>query len=263
MKRIIIIAAFAAILTTGCSNRAEGGNTGNTLTEITGTSGKRVKRQIQTAYFTNLTVATSANVIFTQSDGGKPEITVVGREEAIRNLNFKNKGSKLIIEDKRGKNGTYVWDSQIEIRVKAPDITCIRVLSSGDFKCNGQIDTDNIEISTTSSGDIDIKSLICNNVSIKTTGSGDVDIDRITTIGAEITTTGSGDVEVDNLTARGNTHIGTTGSGDVEIGFNKSGNVDCRITGSGDIKLKGSVRLLRKKVTGSGDLEINKLRIAR
>lgn len=261
MKILITLAACAAIVMSGCQTNV--GNDKNTEFSMSGISDKKVKKELEVEYFTELYITGAPDIIFNQTSGGKPRVCIEGSKSYVERVYAQNRGKALIIglKDSRGINIRNNGDAKIYLY--APDLTELNITGSGDFKATHGIDTDNLKINVTGSGDMELASLICDDTDIRITGSGDMDVKNATCNNADIRVTGSGDVKFDKLTARQSAKIVTTGSGDVDIRFENSGDVVCRATGCSDITLKGNVKSMDKKCSGTGDVHTRGLRVGK
>ena len=74
--------------------------------------------------------------------------------------------------------------------------------------------------------------------------------------------TGSGDIELDEAEAV-NSMAQVTGSGDIKVHFNNSDTATATITGSGDITFTGTLSQLSKQVSGSGEIDTDKLTVTK
>ena len=221
-KKIII--SFIALLTL-CSCAIERDNK---------RTGKETTMAVNVKDFTELEIAGSFNVYFTQ--GNTTSVKVKGYEKYLKNVKITSDGKTLSIGiHKSWKNLSYFYDD-IEVYVTSPNIRGISIAGSGEFTSNNKIDTDRMFISVAGSGEVDIKDIICDKIQGEIAGSGDINIKRITTANAELSVAGSGDIDIENAVID---------------------NVACEIAGSGDIELKGNIKHHTQEVAGSGSVNIN------
>ncbi|MDD5784653.1 MAG: DUF2807 domain-containing protein, partial [Prevotella sp.] len=107
------------------------------------------------------------------------------------------------------------------------------------------------------SGDLSIDGhLLCDNVKMTVTGSGDLEVKNLEALTNDVTLVGSGDMEV-RQSKVGSTRVRLTGSGDIKIDCRDCGSVDSNLTGSGDISITGTVRNVNKSKAGSGDYHLD------
>ena len=212
------------------------------VAEMNVNGGKKASRQMNVAYFSKIDIKGGANVVFRQTNGGKPKVTVAGYKADVDMVSVKSDGRTLTITQADNRSGWHVFGSgkEVTVYVSAPDLTAVNIFGSGDFRADGKVDTDNLLVVVKGSGDVDMRNVICDN--------------------ADIQISGSGDVEIKNLVAQRHAGIKVYGSGDVDIKFTRSGYVTCGVYGSGDVELKGYVKGSKKNVKGSGEIETDGLK---
>lgn len=138
-----------------------------------------------------------------------------------------------------------------EIRLDSLDTDRLnfRGSGSGDIRFGELIVQDDIEMTSTGSGDIDADYLECENLSLHLTGSGDFSAQLDTEI-FTARTTGSGMIIASGSCFRAD--FNTTGSGGVSAEDLDAEEAYIRITGSGDTTLKDGAHLKEIRMTGSG-----------
>ena len=221
-KKIII--TFIALLTL-CSCGIERDNK---------RTGKETTMAVNVKDFTELEIAGSFNVYFTQ--GNTTSVKIRGHEKALKNVNIVSDGKTLTIGTKKSWKFLSFYDSDIDVYVTSPNLRSVSIAGSGEFKSGTKIDTDRMYISVAGNGEVDIQDIICDNLKGEIAGSGEIDIKRITTPNAELSIAGSGDIDIENAVID---------------------NVACEIAGSGNIELKGNIRHHTQEIAGSGSVNIN------
>ena len=241
MNRICNIAvAMAAIIS--CGTGMACADTGVEAAAANVAAAKKTSRQVSVKYFSRIEIKGSTDVVFRQTGGGRPLVTVVGNREDVERVKVSSDGKTLYVSEASSHGGWHFFSGgdEVKVYVSAPDLTAVSITGSADFDAEGKVDTDNLSVFVKGSGDVEMKNVICDNASVQVFGSGDV--------------------EIKNLVAQRKADINLKGSGDVKIGFTKSGHVSCAIYGSGDVELKGRVKSLKKLVRGSGDIDTEKLK---
>ena len=239
MNRMMIMALCLVLTSVSCTTAVGENKTGEFVTSVKG--GKKIKKNVAVAEFTKIELRGGVDVVFRQTNGGKPVVTVVGRKQDVGHVRISSDGRTLVVTDKLQQGWQFFNDDDdLKVYVSAPDLTGVSVIGSGDFDVAGKLDTDNLMVAVKGSGDVDMKNVICDNVIVKVYGSGDVDID--------------------NLVAQCKADVSVQGSGDVEIGFTRTGLVRCSVYGSGDVKLKGHVKDFRHEIKGSGEIDASNLK---
>ena len=164
-------------------------------------------------------------------------VVVKAPKRVINKVETRVEAGKLIVNMRgEGKflNLGVASSDDVKVYVSSPDLISVELKGSGDFDGKGHIDTDNLKLTLTGSGDMAFDDIICDGIDVSVKGSGDVDVKKVKTLKADI-----------NL----------IGSGDVKMTFADSGTVTSKLVGSGDIKLRGTVKEHHSQVRGSGDIE--------
>ena len=215
-----------------------------------------VVRKVNLKNFEKISLAGPYDVIYTQ--GNDYSIQVVGSERNVKLVSLEVNHGTLTIRPKRNITSSFHLGllkktDNVVIKVTSPDLIAATVTGSGSFKAPRQVDTDNLVLTLTGSGDMQFNDVICDNYSAKLTGSGDVDIKKIVAQTAVITVLGSGDLEVNQYHVK-KTKASLRGSGDLDLDCHDCSVVDVELTGSGDISLEGSVQSVVKNARGSGKI---------
>lgn len=248
---------------------------------------KKVTKDVPVGYFCKVESSGSADIVFVQ--GKKNSVRIVGTKRLVDNLDVRVKGETLSVTSKGNNrmrfNGN-LFSSNVEynitVYVSSPDLTDITLKGSGDFKMNGNLDTDALKIAVMGSGEVEMQKVVCDNAvlelngsgdlkaksldchsaTLSVRGSGDMDIDRLKAQTSEINLRGSGDIET-YLDRVASTSASIVGSGDIDLHFNNCGSAICEVRGSGSMELKGTLRSLNQKSTGTGDIDTHKLVVGR
>ena len=175
--------------------------------------------------FERIEVRGDVDVYFTQGSSASVRFND-GRPSDVR---LECDGRTLVLSN-RGSS------SSVDVYIMSPRLTGVTVDGSGDFKCDGEISTGSIDITTLSTGDVNLKNLDCEECHATVTGEGDIDADRFTADRLIAKTSGPGDINLEN----------------VRIDY-----ADCTVESSGDIDLDGYVGRCDRHVTGSGTVDIN------
>jgi hypothetical protein len=153
----------------------------------------------------------------------------------------------------RTKKNTYLKTKKgIHVYVPFDDISEVSLTGSGDIDTKDAIQSDNLVIKVTGSGDVALE-VAANTVDATVTGSGDIVVSGRTT-NLEVKVTGSGDFDGDGLRSE-NTDATVSGSGDATVYASKY--LKARVNGSGDIQYDGNPEKRDTKVSGSGNIRSN------
>ncbi len=191
-------------------------------------SGNVVKQEREAAYFNAVKVSTAIDLILTQ--GNSESITV----EADDNLH-----EYIITEIKNGKLHIYtkanIRDArEMNVYVTMKDIEEISATSAGDVVGKSVIKSDELYLSTSSAGDIDLevnaRKLTCN-----ISSAGDMTLTG-TTDELEASLSSAGDLNAYDLTSR-TARISASSSGDATITVTEK--LWARASSAGNISFKG------------------------
>lgn len=164
-------------------------------------------------------------------------VVVKAPKKVLNKVETRVEGGKLIVNMRgHGKlfNMGVASGDDVTVYVSSPDLIGVELNGSGDFDGKGHIDTDNLNVTLSGSGDIEFDDIICDRINVSVKGSGDVEVKNVKTLKA--------DIEL-------------VGSGDVKMTFTDSGTVNTQLIGSGDIKLRGKVKEHKSQKRGSGTIE--------
>ena len=214
--------------------------------------------------FEKIEISGSPNVYYTQADSFSVKVRC--SEDGQENILTDVSDGTLFIRN-RGKMGVLnivIHDEdQAGIYVTSPDLVSVRLNGSGDFSSEQRVDTDMMEIVLRGSGDIAFKNLLCDACHVNLIGSGNIDIKRLEAKETDVNLIGSGDINLGQWRVL-STRLGLKGSGDISVSFHEGCQaVDSELRGSGDIKLSGVVSRLSQQKSGSGDVNVDQLRIVK
>lgn len=215
--------------------------------------------------FERISIPDHVKVVFTQ--GNRFSVRAVGGQKEVNYLKIGVKNGELVIRyqpDINKKTRTLIINlkdkKQPTVYVQSPDLIGLVMSGTGNFKCKGKLNTDVLTISMRGTGDIDFEDVICDKVDVQMLGCGDIDLNKVVTRKAVLKLTGTGDIDA-HLVNCDETEVKLTGTGDVDVKFNNGGKVNAQLGGTGDIKLEGQIRTLHQHQAGTGDINIDKLRI--
>lgn len=180
-------------------------------------------------------------------EGKEGQISIQGDSNIVEYIVTEVRNNQLVVKVKDGFN---IRPSKtIVITIPYETLDNVSLAGSGDVKNTGMLKTEDLVVSLSGSGDIDL------NVSAQTiestvTGSGNIDL-KGTTTSLKVKITGSGDFDGENLKSN-NVNAEVTGSGGANVVCN--GELKARVTGSGDIRYSGNPTIKDTKVTGSGSI---------
>lgn len=226
---------------------------------------KCIDKDVNVGVFEKVVLKGSDKIIYTQGD--KASVKIHGLKEQVDAVIINQDGKTLEVSRKSSVNNGLGWkslfrafsntrkDEELVIYVTSPDLTCVKLTGSGDFIVKGQVDTDNLDIYLTGSGDIDFDDIICDNMIVSLVGSGDIEIDKVECVTSKIKLQGSGDVKVKQHNVR-KTILDLYGSGDIDLHCSRCDEINANLSGSGDITISGEYKNVNRNKRGSGDINV-------
>jgi hypothetical protein len=136
----------------------------------------------------------------------------------------------------------------VSIAISSPTISGISVFSSGNFSSGQAIESDDLNLLQSGSGDISLASYTGQSLEAKISSSGDIVINGGSVSSDDLTVSGSGDMLLSNLVSEDAT-LKISASGDIKVNVTKTLNI--KISGSGDVYYSGTPAV-SSKITGSG-----------
>lgn len=220
-------------------------------------NGPRVSSVRTVKPFDRIVIEAGCDVHYVQGD--RPEVKIVGPEQTVKGIVTRCAGSVLTLQQTaRWRFFSMGNEAKVEVWVTSPDLTAVALKGSGGFSAAGGIDTDTLTVSLSGSGDIRLKSVICDVMNVSLRGSGDIGIGALQCAASDFRLYGSGDVSV-RQSGVSMTSVLLKGSGDVEVDCRDCGRAVCRLLGSGDITLKGSLQHVDRDVKGSGEIDTDEV----
>ncbi|MBM6992187.1 MAG: DUF2807 domain-containing protein [Prevotella sp.] len=203
--------------------------------------GPQVTSVRHTKPFDRIDISSACDVKFTQGDTFG--VKIVGEKDAVEKIKTQFSGNTLTITtDDHLSFDIFANPSSPVIYVTSPDLVDVKLKGVGDFDVEGNLDTDTLNVFIKGVGDVNLNNVICDEF-----------------FG---TLVGTGDVNVQSLTAQ-RAVIKLKGTGDIDVNFLNSGDAECTLKGTGDITLSGTLRSLKKDLHGTGDIDLDDLKIMR
>ena len=139
---------------------------------------------------------------------------------------------------------------KIKIYITAKEIDGLSVAGSGEIKGESVIKADQLKLSVSGSGDMDLE-IDSEDLYISISGSGDLELKGKAGV-VETHISGSGDIDAEDLEADTlDAHI--SGSGECSMTVNKK--IEASISGSGTIYYKGNPDHVNLNASGSGKIK--------
>ncbi len=211
-------------------------------------NGNITNKEIAISNYTEIEAGGIAEIIYEQQTTKEPYLQVNVDDNILPLLDIRVENNKLIIGTKDNNN---IQPSRFKIYTNSNNIEKIRLAGAGEVHLKGEVNSKNMKISLSGSGDIVADSLYCERFDMSVTGSGTAKLTGASNE-SEFNVTGSGEIKGYNFSVQDlNSKI--TGSGDVQITVGKS--LKASVTGSGDLHYRGNPENVDTKISGSGDIK--------
>lgn len=201
--------------------------------------------------FSSISLRISGTVFLEQ--GSRQSLRIEAKSSALEEIITEVKDRTLSI---RFKNSNYFRNSfnpgKVNIYITVPEINGLSVSGSGNIIAGNPIETVNLDLAISGSGDISLENLKAERVKTAISGSGDIYIkggglaDELA-----VAISGSGKAQMENFMAK-NVEAKISGSGNCHINANTS--LKAKIAGSGSIYYRGNPQL-DASVAGSGRIK--------
>ena len=182
----------------------------------------------QVGNFVYMSLETSCDIVLTQGSGCSVELE--GDKDDIEKIITEVSDNKLIIKQ---KNHCFNISHKVTVYITMQQIKGLSVAGSGDITSDSRINSNELNLSVSGSGSINLADLLVKKMSTSVTGSGNIKT--------------AGKSNADEL------NIVITGSGNYNgenLGFEK---INATITGSGSAKVY-ALEELKTNVIGSGSV---------
>lgn len=197
-----------------------------------------------TGNFSSVASSISADVYYKQDPVYKVEVSA--QQNILNVLETHIVGDELVI---KFRNDVRVRSHErVTVHVSSPAINGLRISGSGNIIASDSISSDNMSLTISGSGSINLHSLMATSLDANISGSGDISV-----LSGEINTgkfriSGSGNINTMNVPAYS---VTTTTSGSGKISVNVSHDLDVTISGSGSVFYKGAPEI-NTHISGSG-----------
>jgi len=197
-----------------------------------------------TGSFTALESEVSGNIVYTQGNDYKVELTA--QQNILNVMETPVVSGQLIV---RFKNSVRVKShEQITVKIIAPSISSIGSSGSGNITVLSPLTGNDLSFRLSGSGNVTLPTITCNNLEATISGSGNVSIAGGTATVEDLKLSGSGDIDAQNVLAK---TVSTTTSGSGTIKLSASDRLDVTISGSGSVYYWGTP-IVNTNISGSG-----------
>ncbi|MEC7752653.1 MULTISPECIES: head GIN domain-containing protein [Roseivirga] len=203
--------------------------------------------------FNGIAMNISGKVYVTQ--GNKNEVIVEADGETLEEVITEVRGNRLSISS-RSRRSWFSWGDRgtgrVNVYITVRDLREVVVSGAGDVIGQRLIKTDDLRLSISGSGDIELE-VDAKTIQSKISGSGNIDL-KGSAQEASLGISGSGKYYAESLKAD-DYNITITGSGRASVAV--FGELEVRISGSGSVYYSGQPTGVNTSVSGSGRVRRN------
>lgn len=201
--------------------------------------------QRKVSEFTGLTVAVAGEVYLVQ--GPQQEVIVEGTERVLSDLITEVKGGKLTI--RMPNRWSFRRNDELKIYITMPEIDELSLSGSARLMAESPIRTEDIRISISGSGRIEIEEFAASDLTASISGSGRLNLGGNQNLeNCKIAISGSGRYESSDLPVE---KVDATISGSGSCRVHALSDLIVRISGSGNVMYTGNP-LIDARISGSG-----------
>lgn len=233
MKTILYIISFVllTIATQSCSFNAVKGN------------GNIAENEINISDYSQIKFSGGATLHYEQKNDTTPYLRIEVDENIFPLLTIENSDNVLRIYNKEN-----IRPTRYNIYTNSATLKSLEASGSITALIKGKLETQDLNIALSGSGDITIDSLVCQNLETKISGSADMAIKGGKASFIKSIISGSGKINTIAMQADSTSCI-TSGSGDFKVWSDKYLKIE--VSGSGNVEYKGNPQI-DKAISGSG-----------
>jgi len=197
------------------------------------------------APFSEISLGGSSNVVLRQ--GSPQKVEVEGEPDDLARLETVVEGKSLRIRRTSNNYQGRDYQHKITVYITVADVNALSVSGSGTIKALTDIQSHNLSVSISGSGDIMLPTMQADALDVAISGSGSISVAGICPR-QEVRVSGSGSVQAGKLRSE-SCNIRISGSGNAHVQATKT--LDARIAGSGNVYVTGNPRV-SSTTAGSG-----------
>jgi hypothetical protein len=235
MKKVILLSVMvSAILMRSCVF-------GDWDTGVTG-DGNVVAEEIHVTGFSGVHASSGIDVNISQGDFF---VELVADENLHEFITIEKDGSMLRIGSERS---IYRAKSKV-VNVSLPELTNIKISSAGDVKGMSDFECDDLDISISSAGDLDL-TVDANDITLSISSSGDCYLNgSANSLDARLSS--AGDLHAFDLFAD-YVKVSVSSAGDARVWANKE--IEMSASSAGNIYYKGDAKVIRSSTSSAGSI---------
>lgn len=175
-------------------------------------------------------------------------LEVVAQANIMDEILTQQNGATLSIKH---RNNLWIKADDITIRVHLPNVNALEVSGSGSILAMSPLQSNQIEMDISGSGEINLPTLNAQNLDADISGSGKITISSGTCPNVNTTISGSGAIRISGMQSN-QVRTSTSGSGLTRVWATQTLFAD--ISGSGDVLYRGNP-LIETHISGSGKVK--------
>lgn len=234
MKATLFI-LLSMFMLLSCKSNPEGTIKGN---------GKIISDEVNIGDYRHINVSASCDIVYEQKINQKPYLRIEADENLRNRIMINSRNGNLSISTK-GAAGKF------RIYTNSTSLSRIKFSGSGTLTLKGEINSPDLDISISGSGNIKADKINCPNTGLSVSGSGSVYLSG-NSYNCDYKISGSGSIDAYKLKAT-KVSCRLSGSGNAKVYASES--LDVRVSGSGGVSYKGSPQNINKTLSGSGWLK--------
>jgi hypothetical protein len=201
------------------------------------------KEERKVSSFTKISFGISGELYLKQGPVQKVELE--GDEDVLEKIETEVVGSQLRIHT---KSGVWNYSGKIYVYITVPEIEAISLGGSGKVITQGEIHAEDLSLSVSGSGRMEMESLKVEDLDEEISGSGSLSLSGKASR-VDLSISGSGRVNAAGLQVE-TYDVSISGSGKCEIWA--TGEIQAQISGSGSVYYKGEPERINANTSGSG-----------
>ena len=216
----------------------------NTSCEKVIGEGPTITQNRSAGNFSSVSSSVSADVYYTESPDFKIEITA--QQNILDVIETFVVNDELVVKFKN--NVRVKRHESIMVNISAPVTHGLRISGSGNLVVNDSINTTNLHLGLSGSGNISVNKIQATGLDASISGSGNITVLNGTINSEKLKISGSGNMDLINVEAS-SVNTATSGSGEMRVNASKT--LDVTISGSGSVYYRGTP-VVNTHISGSG-----------
>lgn len=235
MKQLLIV-MLSVLMIYGCKSGSDYVVKGN---------GKIVSFEVPVNNYSRIDLSGSCELVYEQKMNKSPYLKVEIDENLRDMLDIRTHNGKLSVSLKG--NVSY---AKFKVYTNSNELDRMNISGSGKIRLKNNINSPNLKVSISGTGNLKADKLKCTNLSLSMSGAGSAALNG-EVYNSEIHISGSGEVDAYKLKSQ-NTMVKVSGAGNAKVYVTEL--FDAKVSGSGNINYKGSPKKKNVKVLGSGKI---------